>query len=317
MPRAELERLAEIVRAAPGLQAKRHLRLVAEAFPARALALGDDGATVPVGDGHVVTTGEAVWPPLVRERPFAAGVAAVNATVADVRAMGGRAEGVTTAVVAPTEEHAREVLRGVADGAALLGVAVDGGHLTLGNEPALSAFARGRARALLSSAAARAGDEVLLATCLDGGYLDDLPFFSSLRGRAPELVAGDGEPLAVAAERGLCACARDVSMPGVAGSLLQLLEASGAGAVLDVERLPRPPEVPLERWLVTFPSYGFLLCAAPASAPAVREAFVTRDLACEVVGKVDASGRLRLASGTDEALVWDLRAEPLTGLGHC
>jgi uncharacterized protein len=316
MLRAELERLADIARAAPGLQAKRDLRLLAEALPDRTTDLGDDAAAIPDAGGWLLFAAEAIWPPLVADRPHAAGVAAVNANVADIRAMGGRPQGIVSALVARDRAHARELASGVAEGAELLGVPVLGGHLSIGHEPALSAFAWGRARALLSSSAARPGDRILLATCLDGSYVGELPFFSSLRGRRPrDRLAGDGEPLVEIAEEGLCDCARDVSMPGIAGSLLQLLEASGTGGTIEPERIPRPAGVALERWLVTFPSYGFLLCARPEHVGAVGEAFRRRDLSCEPIGLVDGSGRLRLAADGEEALVWDLRAEPLTGLG--
>ena len=50
----------------------------------------------------------------------------------------------------------------------------------------------------------------------------------------------DGEALVEVAERGLCHAARDVSMPGVAGSLLQLLELAGCGATLDVDAPAAP-----------------------------------------------------------------------------
>jgi selenophosphate synthetase-related protein len=315
MRRAELERLAEIVRAAPGLEAKRELSLVAETLAGVSAGLGDDAAAVPDGEGYLLFAAEAIWPPLVATRPFAAGVAAVNANVADLRAMGGRALGIVPTVLARDRAQAEEMLRGLADGAGLLGVSVLGGHLSTGHEPALSAFAWGRARALLSSSAARAGDRVLLASCLEGGYMGELPFFSSLRaGRSPERLAGDGEPLVEIAEGGLCACARDISMPGILGSLLQLLEASGAGATVDVEGIPRPAGVALERWLVTFPSYGFLLCAAPERADAVCEAFRRRELSCAPIGEIDAGRRLLIAAGDERALVWDLAGEPLTGL---
>jgi len=104
-----------------------------------------------------------------------------------------------------------------------------------------------------------------------------------------------------------------VSMPGVAGSLLQLLELTGGcGATLDLERLPRPREVPLEDWLVTFPSFGFVLAARPEHAAAAVAAFTRRDLACAPCGAFDDTGVLRLAAGDATAEVWDLGAEPLT-----
>jgi selenophosphate synthetase-related protein len=102
-------------------------------------------------------------------------------------------------------------------------------------------------------------------------------------------------------------------MPGVAGSLLQLLELTdGSGATLDLDALPRPRQVPLERWLVTFPSFGFVLAAPPEHATAAVAAFTGRGLACAPCGAFDDSGILRLAAGGATAAVWDLAAEPLT-----
>jgi hypothetical protein len=104
-------------------------------------------------------------------------------------------------------------------------------------------------------------------------------------------------------------------MPGVAGSLLQLLELAGCGATLDVERLPRPGSVALERWLLAFPSFGFILAAAPERVEAACETFARRGLACAPCGTFDESRALRLASGGESAEVWDLAAEPLTRPG--
>ena len=97
---------------------------------------------------------------------------------------------------------------------------------------------------------------------------DTRPFFTALHDRTPEQLRDDGEALVEVAEAGICHAARDVSMPGIAGSLLQMIEGAGCGAVLDLDRLPRPHGAPLERWLLTFPSFGFLLAAKPEHAEA-------------------------------------------------
>ena len=103
-------------------------------------------------------------------------------------------------------------------------------------------------------------------------------------------------------------------MPGVAGSLLQLLEVAGCGARLDLDRLPRPEHAPLERWLLTFPSFGFLLAARPENADEACAVFSRRGLTCAPCGAFDDTRVLRLAAGGDEAPVWDLGRTPLTGL---
>jgi selenophosphate synthetase-related protein len=137
-------------------------------------------------------------------------------------------------------------------------------------------------------------------------------FFSHLRGPRRERAAADLALLADAAEAGEAWAGRDVSMPGVAGSLLQLCEsAGGLGCALDLGALPVPAGLPLERWLVSFPSFGFLLVGDPGALVA---RFAGAGLSAARVGALDGSGRLRLAAGGGEELVWDLGAEPLTGL---
>jgi selenophosphate synthetase-related protein len=231
--------------------------------------------------------------------------------------MGGRPLAILDMLVSPDEAHAQEVLEGLAWAARLLGVEVVGGHLTIAGPASLSATCTGIARRPLRAAAAKPGDVLLAAFCLEGRYMsDEHDFFTSLRDRAPERLRSDGDALVEVAEHGLCHAARDVSMPGAAGSLLQLLEAAGCGAVLDVDRLPRPEGATVERWLRSFPSFGFLLAAAtPEDAESAREVFARRGLACAVCGRFEDTRRLDLQSGAERATVWDFDIAALTGLG--
>jgi selenophosphate synthetase-related protein len=118
----------------------------------------------------------------------------------------------------------------------------------------------------------------------------------------------------LAASGAVHAC-KDVSNAGVAGSLLMMLEASGVGAVLDLDRVPRPEGVDLPAWLATFPSFGFVFAAPREGTGAVLAHLGERGIACERCGRVDASSQLRLASGGHEALLWDLARQPFTGFG--
>ena len=103
-------------------------------------------------------------------------------------------------------------------------------------------------------------------------------------------------------------------MPGIAGSLLQLIEGANVGARLDLDAIPRPAGVPIERWLLTFPSFGFLL-AAPERHAQRRDRHLRaprpRRAAC---GAFDATRALKLRLGTTTELAWDLTQQPLTGL---
>jgi uncharacterized protein len=310
-PKLELEQLAATIRNSPALAAKRDLALLTRLG---APLDGDDGATIPHGDGYLILCGEAIHPTFVRENPHAAGAAAVITNVSDVRAMGGRPSGLVDMLVSPDRGHAEAVLDGLAWAAGLLGVDVVGGHLTLGYDPALSASCTGIARRPLRAVNAQPGDDLLAAFCLEGRYTANTPFFSSLRDRAADKLRDDGEALIEVAESGAAHAARDVSMPGIAGSLLQLLEGAGCGATLELEQIPRPDGVPIERWLETFPSFGFLLVAPPGAAAQAAEPFVRRGLACARCGRLDDTGVLRLATADESTALWDLNVDPLTHL---
>jgi selenophosphate synthetase-related protein len=306
-----LEQLAATIRDSPSLGAKRDLALLARLG---ATLDGDDGAAIAHGDEYLILCGEAIHPAFVRENPRAAGAAAVITNASDVRAMGGRPVGLVDMLVSPDRAHAETVLDGLAWAARLLGVDVVGGHLTLGHEPSLSASCTGLARRPLRAANAKPGDELLAAFCLEGRYTANTPFFSSLRDRPPQALRDDGEALVEVAETGAVRAARDVSMPGIAGSLLQLLEIAGCGATLALDELPRPKRVSIERWLVTFPSFGFLLVAPPGGAANAAEPFLRRGLACASCGRLDDSRVLRLAAAEEITALWDLNVEPLTHL---
>jgi len=305
-----LTQLAGIVRTAPGLQAKRNLSLLSRL----GVRAGDDAAVIPYHGEFLIMCAEAIAPDLVLRNPHAAGVAAVATNVADVRAMGGRPIALVDTVVSPDRHHAAQVLGGIAHAGELFGVPIVGGHLTIGGSAAVSAACTGSATAPLHAAAARPGDALVVAVCTAGEFLGDAPFFSSLRARAPELLRTDGEVLVLLAEQGRIHACRDVSMPGVAGSLLQMLELAACGACLDVDRLPRPQGVALERWLVTFPSFGFIMAAAPDNVPGVLTAFEAQGIACAQCGVFTTGQSLVLSDGVAQREVWDLARDPLTAV---
>jgi uncharacterized protein len=299
----------------PGLRAKSGIGLVTDVLgPTDWIhGPGDDAAVVPLDGRLLLAGGEALWPPFVAADPVGAGIAAVLANVNDIAAMGGRCLGIVDTIVAP-EPVARAILSGLRRAADLYGVPILGGHLTVHEgPPALSAFAIGAAGRPLSASRVQAGQLLLSAACLDGELRSDFPFFRSFDRRA-DRVRGDVELLALLGERGDCVAAKDVSMAGLLGSLAMLLEPTGCGAAVDLDAIPRPPQVPLSVWTGVFPSYGFLLTAEPARAAACRATFLDRGLACNEIGRIDDSGKLRVGLDGAQALLVDLTVDGVTSL---
>jgi selenophosphate synthetase-related protein len=102
-------------------------------------------------------------------------------------------------------------------------------------------------------------------------------------------------------------------MGGLLGTLLMLLECSGVGAAVDLGRIPSPPAVPLERWLQTFPSFGYLLSVAPGNVDPVVRKFGDRGIACARIGTCTEAQTLTVELGTERETFWDLAKRPFTG----
>ena len=309
---ANLNDLTHRVLTHPGLLAKRDLEHVAATVGGD----GDDAALVAFGAGaSAVLCAEAIRPELVAADPRVAGIAGVVTVLNDVAATGGRPLALLDTVVG-SDDVVRGVLEGIKLAADLYRVPVVGGHTTVcEGEAGLSTFALGRSERPLRAANARPGDAVCLAVSLEGEMVagpDGALFFSHLRSERRLCAAADLALLADLAEAGEGWAARDVSMPGIVGSLVQFLEsAGGLGCALDVEAIPTPVGVTLEDWIACFPSYAFLICGAPE---ALRARFGAAGLICAQVGVLDNSGVVRLRDATGEVVVWDLTTSPLAAL---
>jgi selenophosphate synthetase-related protein len=313
----DLDAVAGAVRAHAGLRNKAAIGLVSEVFGAGdwLTGPGDDGAVVPAAGGALIVGGEAIAPGFVAADPFGAGVAAVLANVNDLAAMGALPLAIVDTVVGP-EPVARAALEGMRYASELYDVPVVGGHLTIHDGPAaISAFGLGRAQRVLSIRHAAPGQSLLVACVTEGSMRTDFPFFRSFDERGPRL-AGDVRVLADVAGDGSCVAAKDVSMAGLVGSLGMLLEYGALGATVDLDVLPVPAGVGLSTWLVAFPCFAFLLCVPPGREQDCARPFVERGIEAVVVGTLDATGTVAIASGGRSVAVFDLAAEPVTRLGR-
>lgn len=317
-----LDALARGIRENRGLAHKRDIDAVIGRLGlgsrAAAVPAGDDCAAIPDGDGHLLLAIEGFLDGFVAADPYFAGFCGVMVNVGDIAAMGGTPVAVVDALWSRDQGHADPVLAGLRAGAEAYGVPVVGGHTNTRNGAEHLAVAiLGRAgKRLLTSFDAAPGDVLVAGIDLRGRFREPHPYWDAATGAPPQRLRGDIAILAGIAADGLARAAKDVSMAGIVGTALMLMECSNVGGRIDLDRLPIPDGVGLERWLTAFPSFGYLVAAAPADAPAVIERFTARGIAAAAIGRLDASRVARVAQGSEEAVVWDFRAGPLIGCGR-
>ncbi|GJE69123.1 sll0787 family AIR synthase-like protein [Methylorubrum podarium] len=320
----DLQALAHQIRGARGLAHKRDIdavvaRLGLSSRPS-AVPVGDDCAAIPDGDGHLLLAIEGFLDGFVAADPYFAGYCGIMVNLSDVAAMGGRPLAVVDAIWSRDAAAADPILAGLSDAAALYGVPVVGGHTnTRAAAGNLAVAVLGRAGPrLLTSFDAAPGDDLVAAIDLRGRFREPHPYWDASTGSPGERLRGELALLPGLAEAGLARAAKDISMAGVVGTALMLLECSGVGGLIDLDAIPRPDGVPLARWLTAFPSFGYLVSVRPDRTPAVLARFAERGIAAAAVGRLDASrvARVRGRADAGEAVVWDFAAGPLIGCGR-
>ncbi len=317
----ELDLLAHTLRQSLGIVHKQDIQTVAKFLATENavsdILIGDDCAAIPDGDGYLLLAAEGMMPDFVATDPWFAGWSAVMVNVSDIYAMGGRPIAIVDTLWSQDATISQPLLAGMSAAARAYEVPIVGGHTNARSSyNALSVSILGRAKQLISSFTAQPGDRLVMAIDLRGKLHPKYPFWNAATTTDPNRLRGDLELLPKLAENSLCTAGKDISMGGVIGTTLMLLETSNSGAVLDLDAIPRPPEISIDRWLVSFPSYGFLFSVRPENVSTVEQLFHDRQIACANIGEVIEGRQLILKYQQESVTFWDFYHQKLTGFNN-
>lgn len=275
---------------------------------------GDDCAAIPDGSGYLLLAAEGILPSFLEVDPWFAGWCAIMVNVSDIYAMGGYPVAVVDTLWSRTSDESQPIWQGMQDAASTYAVPIVGGH-TNHHSPytALSVAILGRANRLITSFDAQPGDRLLMVFDPRGKSHSRYPFWNAATTADPQRLRHDLALLPALAEANLCRVGKDISMGGVIGTVLMLMETSGCGATLHLDQIPVPDGLSLESWLLYFPSYGFLLSVHPDHVDTVQSQFRRRDLVCQPIGNVWGDRQVILQTEHDAAVFWDFEGDRLTG----
>ncbi len=249
--------------------------------------------------------------------PWLFGRIAANHCMGDIHAMGGAPVSALVSVTLPfaapriVERDLEQVLRGVLRSLGEAGAVLIGGHTAEGAEMAVGLTINGTVGhgAPWRKGGATPGERLVLTKALGAGVVLAAEMARAAKGRDVEsalsgMLAGNEAAVGVLRQHGATACT-DVTGFGLGGHLLEMLEASGCGAVLDEAALP------------LLPGAADLLAAGHASTlhPANRAALKP---ACEanvreILADPQTAGGLLAAVPGDRA---DLCVEALRQAGY-
>jgi AIR synthase-related protein len=307
--------LAERLRRSSGILAKSDIAAVAQSLGLSGdgvIPVGDDCAAIPDGDGYLLFAIEGFMNEFVAGDPWFAGWCGAMVNISDIAAMGGRPMAIVNAIWADGQSRAAPVLAGLKDAAHAFGVPIVGGHSNVRTDRGqLSVAILGRAKRLLTSFDAQPGDSLIAAIDLRGRYREPFSNWEAATDAPHARLRGDIELLPGIAEAGLSLAAKDISQGGIVGTAAMLAECSAVGINIDLNAIPKPEGVALERWLLTFPSFGYLLCVKPEHVAETVVRVAGRGIAAASIGSVAQGNRLIISDGVTSETIWDFAERPL------
>lgn len=323
-----LESLAGSLRDYLGTTRKHTIKNIVGIFDATGTnpSFGEDAAIIDNGEDALLLAADGIWDRLMRADPEWSGYCSVLVNVHDIAAMGGRALGMVDVFSSNSDEITQKVLKGMKAGIDKFGVPIVGGHVHPDTPySALDVAILGIVKkdCVIYSSTARPGDDVVLAIDMDGRVYPscDLNWDTTFLKDAA-VVRQQVSSMVELGEKKLLTAGKDVSNPGIIGTLGMLLEVSGAGADVDVDAIPKPGGLAWDHWLKMYPGMGFIVTCRPENTAQVIATYGKHRLDAKRIGRVVAGRRLDIVRGGERATVFDFTKYEITGLGpargrHC
>ena len=252
------------------------------------ILLGDDTAAIRQNNGsHLLFAAEGIVSHFLNKDPWFAGYSAIMVNISDVCAMGGLPIAVTDTLFSKNTKDGKEIWEGMLAASQAYGVPIVGGHTCYNSEKALSVSILGKATEnILSSFTAKPGDALLLAIDQNGAYYKEYAFWNASTTSSSEHLQKIVQLPKLIANKKLSTTAKDVSMGGIIGTICMLLNTSKVGAEVYLKNITKPEKVSWDKWLSSFPSYGYLLTCSSDKIKEIQSIFNSEEINCDHIGTI-------------------------------
>ena len=169
---------------------------------------------------------------------------------------------------------------------------------------------------LLTSFDAEPGDSLIAAIDLRGRYREPFSNWEAATDAPHARLRGDLELLPRSPKPGCRAPPRISARAASSAPRPCWPNAPASPSTSIFDAIPKPAGVALERWLLTFPSFGYLLSVKPRHVAETIARFAARGIAAAAIGSVAHGSRVTISDGTASETIWDFAQQPLIGAGR-
>jgi len=315
--RCSTAKIAMIVREYEGVVRKHAIGEMVKAIridsPDIIASFGEDAAVIDHGDEVLLLAADGIWSRLMEADPYWAGYCSVLVNIHDIAAMGGRPLAMVDVFSIADSSIQKQTIAGMHDASLQFGVPIVGGHLhpdTPYSVIDVAILGVAEKEAVIYSHTAEVDDKIVVAVDLTGRvHPSCILNWDSVTMKSPGYVRAQIQMLVSLAKDKLVTAGKDISNPGVIGTLGMLLEVSGKGADIDLDAIPRPDlranNMTFEQWVRIYPGMGFVLTMKGEHIDEVIKRFSQVGMTAGVIGTVDSSRELRVSYDGDNSSVFD------------
>jgi len=285
------------------------------------LAFGDDAAAIDIGnDLLMLMATDGIWGSLMDINPWWSGYCSVLVNVNDIAAMGGIPMGMTNVLSSSNNEITEQIMDGINEGVKKFGVPMVGGH-THPDTPyeALDVAISGIVGKddVLPSCGAKVDDNVIVAIDLDGSVYPGTEInWDTTSDKSPKYVQDQIKIMNTIAKKHLVHSCKDISNPGIVGTLGMLLEASNIGAHIELESIPKPESMDWISWFKMYPGSAFVLTASDENTDELISMLNKEHINANCIGKVTDNHQLSMSYKNDKKTVFDFNSEIIMGFSE-
>jgi putative methanogenesis marker protein 2 len=280
---------------------------------------GEDAAIIERGEESLLIAADGIWSKLMEADPEWAGYCSILVNIHDIVAMGGTPLALVDVLSVSSSEVSSQVLAGMAEAVKKFGIPVVGGHIHPDtNYNALDVAILGTVKndSIVYSSTATANEDIIVAVDLDGRVHPSCSLcWDTTTMKHPEILKKQIEVMKIIGERHIVTSGKDISNPGMLGTLGMLLEVSRVGAFIDLDSIPIPDGMEMQDWLKMYPGMGFIATARPENTEEVMRVFEEAEMAAAKIGEITDTNKLEIVGNSEKATVFDFKVQTIMGIG--
>jgi putative methanogenesis marker protein 2 len=276
----------------------------------------DDASAIDIGNNQVILfAADGIWGQLIDVNPYWAGYCSVLVNVNDIAAMGGKPLAMVNILSIKDEDSYDDLLLGIKDGCMKFNVPMVGGHLHPDAEfDSLGVAIIGIAQKdkIIKSSSANLNDKIIVAIDLDGAPHKDFALnWDTTYNKDSKLVQDQITAVQYLAEKDLFTAGKDISNPGILGTLEMLLESSKKGAIVELDKIPKNSDIDWEQWLKSYPGSGFVFTAKVENCDKIISYLKDYSIEAAVVGDIIEDKKLYFKHGSQKLILFDQKINPV------